>query len=528
MDTFSLAEERIRQLKRSRWVDYFFRPLLVTVMMMCLAVALVNLVRLMEPEWHGAYFLVGILLVTVEAIYSFHILRRYPSWRISRWRFRLAEAVVLLIALKLLSLAHTPWSQLKAEIPAMWDDPTVFFHLEFAVVLGLTAIAWNLTTQTVVDFEALYDPFIDSRWTLTRLTSRFLWGGVLLVLLSGLSQTIIVFGLSSLLDLWRPTIGGIIGNVLLYFMLGFVLISQVNLTRLTIRWHLQDITPTAGLTGQWVRYGLIFMGLVTLAAFLLPTHYSMGFLELAGRVVGLLIQLVMWFYYLLFFLLVLLAHLLYWLFGGAAPAETSLGPLEPMAPPPAATGEAAAPWPWWEFFQSLGFWLVVLAIVIIMGRLYLHDHPELGRQLKKFKLIALIRAGLAQLWGALTGWAKRTLELIPKQVKLFETRSAGGAPSERWPWLNLRQVDSRRRILAYYLNILQRAEKAGTARRGHQTPYEYEPDLAQTIPEANNQVQLLTEAFVQARYSQASFDPAQAAAVKRQWQQIKRALGGRR
>ena len=523
MDTLSLAEERIRQLKRSRWIDYFFRPLLITVMVLCLAVAPVNLVRLIEPAWHGAYFLAGILLVTVEAIYSFHILRRYPSWRISRWRFRLAEAVVLLIILKLLSLAHTPWPQLKAELAAMWDDPTVLFNLEFVVILGLTAIAWNLATQTVADFEALYDPFIDSRWTLNRLTSRFLWGGVLLVLLSGLSHTIIVFGVSGLIDLWRPSIGGIIGNVLLYFMLGFVLISQVNLTRLTIRWHLQDITPTAGLAGQWVRYGLIFLGLVTVVAFLLPTHYSMGFLELAGRAVGLLIQLVMWFYYFLFFLLVLLAHLLNKLFGGAAPANAPIGPLPPLRPAPPAA-ESSVPWPWWEFFQSLGFWLAVLAIVLYMARLYLHDHPELGRQLKKVKLIALIRAGLAQLWAALTGWARRTLELIPKQVKLFEPRLAGGTPSERRTWFTLRQANPRRRILAYYLNILQRAEKEGTPRRGDQTPYEYEPKLAQSAPEVDNEIELLTEAFVQARYSQEQFDEAEAAAVKQQWQQIKRAL----
>ncbi len=526
MDTFSLAEERIRQLKRSHWADYFFRPLLVMVMVMCLAAALVELVRLINPDWHGFYFQVGILLVTVEAIYSFHILRRYPSWRVSRWRFRLAEAVVLLIGLKLLSLTHTPWPRLKAEVMAMWDDPTVFFNLEFVVILSLTAIAWNLTTQTVADFEALYDPFTDSRWTLNQLTSRFLWGGVLLVLVSGLSQTIILFGPSGLLDLWRPHIGGIIGNVLLYFMLGFVLISQVNLTRLTIRWHLQDITPTAGLAGQWARYGLIFLGLVTLVAFLLPTRYSMGFLEMAGRVVGLLVQLVMWFYYLLFFLIILLAHLLYRLFRGAEPVDTPMEPMGPLRPPPAAA--ATAPWPWWEFFQSLAFWVAVLAIVLYMARLYLHDHPELGRQLRKFKLIELIWAGLNQLWSALTGWAKRSLALIPRQVKLFELRSAGTPPQERWPWFNLRQADPRRRILAYYLNILRRAEKVGPARRVDQTPYEYEPELEQTVPEAHNEVQQLTEAFVLARYSQASFDQPQAAAVKQQWQRIKRALGHRR
>ena len=115
--------------------------------------------------------MIAILLVTVEAIYSYRILQRYPSWRVSRLRFRLAEACMLLIILKLLNFANTPWPRLKAQLQATWQDPTVLFNLEFMVMLFLAAIAWNLSTQTIADFEALYDPFTDSRF---RITSAFM------------------------------------------------------------------------------------------------------------------------------------------------------------------------------------------------------------------------------------------------------------------------------------------------------------------------------------------------------------------
>ena len=526
MDTFSLAEVKIKRLKRNWWIDFFLKPLLITVMIMCLAISVVNLVRLIDPTWNGTYLLIAILLVTVEAIYSYRILQRYPSWRVSRLRFRLAEACMLLIILKLLNFANTPWPRLKAQLQATWQDPTVLFNLEFTVMLFLAAIAWNLSTQTIADFEALYDPFTDSRFTLNRLTHRFLWGGVALVLFSGLSQTIIVSGVNSLLDLSRPSLGGIIVNVLIYFMLGFVLISQVNLTRLTIRWHLQDISLKPDLIRNWTRYGLIFLGLLTVLAFLLPTHYTMGFLEIAGRVVGLIIQAIIMVYYLIFFLLILLANLLYRLFGGAAPVQPDLEPSAPSQPPKVAP--PPAPWPWWEFLQSLVFWLVALVFLIYMAKLYLEDRPELVKQLKRFKPIALVWAGLVQLWRSFTRWARQTLELLPKQVKLFEPGLERAAPNQLRHWFSRRNMEPRQRILAYYLNVLRRAEKVGTARQAHQTPYEYEPELRQTIPDVQTEVEEMTDIFVRARYSQEIFDQPQAALVKQQWQRIRRALGQKR
>jgi hypothetical protein len=80
--------------------------------------------------------------------------------------------------------------------------------------------------------------------------------------------------------------------------------------------------------------------------------------------------------------------------------------------------------------------------------------------------------------------------------------------------------------LYYYLNILQRAEQHGPARRKDQTPYEYEPELSEAVPEARPAVNLLTQAFVQARYSQEAFAESQAKLVKVLWQQVRRELRG--
>ena len=107
MVTQPIAEDQIIQIKRNPWLDNFFRPFLITVMIMSLNVSIVNLVRLVNPAWRGTYFLLGMLLTTVEAIYSYRVLYHYRSRGISVFRYRLAEATTLIIILKLLSFIQT-------------------------------------------------------------------------------------------------------------------------------------------------------------------------------------------------------------------------------------------------------------------------------------------------------------------------------------------------------------------------------------------------------------------------------------
>ena len=59
MDTLDLTEDKFNHLKRNPWADYLFRPVAITVMIMCLAVSVVNLVRLVNPVWNGIYFLLA-------------------------------------------------------------------------------------------------------------------------------------------------------------------------------------------------------------------------------------------------------------------------------------------------------------------------------------------------------------------------------------------------------------------------------------------------------------------------------------
>jgi len=148
---------------------------------------------------------------------------------------------------------------------------------------------------------------------LNNLATRFFWGGGLVVVISGAARWISEAGVESLVKVGRPSLGGIILNVLVYFMLGLVLLSQAQLTMLLTRWEIQQVNVSSGLVKRWVRHGLITLVLVTTAVFFLPTGYSLGLLDsvrlafqfFMSFVVGLL-QLILFILSLPFFLLALL------------------------------------------------------------------------------------------------------------------------------------------------------------------------------------------------------------------------------
>jgi hypothetical protein len=521
MVTRQITEDKIIHIRRNPWADNFFRPLLITAMIMCLNISIVNLVGLINPAWNSSFFLLAMLITTVEAIYSYRVLQYYRHRRISELRYRLAEATLLMVLLKILSLLDQPWPNLMAELELMWQAPSTILSTEFYITIMLAGMAWFTAANTIMDFESLYDPYTDSTNALNNLALRFFGGGAILVVISGITQWVVVAGVKSLVNWQRPILSGVIFNVLVYFVLGLVMLGQVNLTTHLVRWHIQEVKVTLGLAKRWAKYGLIFLGISAVIAFLLPTRYSLGLLATAGFVISFIIRLIV---FLAQLILLLITLPFTWLLSLLGATRLESQPLPPPQPPPIFDVSAGTPWPWWEIIRSLVFWAVALGLIGYMIKVYLDDHPELAQHLKQLKLLGRLINLLVQLWRQLTSWAKAGLEMLP-QLKNQKAASASGHRSTRpWNWFSLRGQSPRERILYYYLNILSRAEKRGLARKAHQTPYEYEPDLSQSIPTVESEIQDVTHIFVQARYSNDVFNEENAALVRIWWRHIRKAL----
>lgn len=521
-----ITEDEVPRIRHNPWADNFFRPVLITIMITCITISVVNLVQLLNPAWRGTYFFLGMLLATVEGIYSYRLLRLRQLRGGTILRYRLGEMLVLMLVLKALSFANQSLPEVWAELQLIWQDPFNFINLEYYLLLVLSAMVWLAATNTMEDFEALHDPYTfysDRILPLDSLAARFFWGGAILVVISGVSHWLARAGLSGLIDLRRPSLGGIIFNVLVYFVLGLVLLSQAHLARLLARWRIQRINVTSELVKQWARYGFIFLGLVGLVAFLLPTGYSMGLLTSAGWAIMWGMQFLMFILQLILFLLSLPLVWLLSLLGQElqmAPRQT-LPPLEVPNYPPGGS----AP-PWLEVLRSLLFWLVLLAIAWYLLKIYFSDNPGLVQGLRQVKLMRFVLDLLAALWRRLAGLAEAGWDMIPKKVILTGQDGKLSRLSLR-RWAGIASLSPRERILYYYLNTLERARQRGPARADSQTPYEFEPRLSGAIPEAEQEVNILTRAFVQARYSLETFDDTQAELARVLWQRIRQALSER-
>jgi len=97
-------------------------------------------------------------------------------------------------------------------------------------------------------------------------------------------------------------------------------------------------------------------------------------------------------------------------------------------------------------------------------------------------------------------------------------------PAVRWGFISLRRLSPRERVLFFYRALARRGSESGLPRRPSQTPHECAVPLESALPEAISEITLLTEAFVEARYSHHEITTGQANLVRRWWEPIKKAL----
>jgi hypothetical protein len=72
--------------------------------------------------------------------------------------------------------------------------------------------------------------------------------------------------------------------------------------------------------------------------------------------------------------------------------------------------------------------------------------------------------------------------------------------------------------------MIRRGGEQGVTRKPSQTPSEYAAQLEQALPTAEEDIDSLTGAFMEARYSRQEVDHQKVNLVKETWERIRRAL----
>lgn len=383
------------------------------------------------------------------------------------------------------------------------------------VILALLILgAWAASTATARDFARLGEhPERDPLYVppLEALTRRFFTGGALLVATVGITTV----GPGRLLDAGRAAIGGPIIAALVYFPLGLVLLALAQHTLLGRRWDAEGTAVAAGLGGRWARISLVFMALTMVLAFVLPTAYGIGLLDLLALVLRALI----WLLALIGIgatapLFLLLARL-----GGSSSTDTI--PPAPAAPPPPPPPAEGTGFPLLDLLRWTLFAVLAAALVFWLLRGWLDNRALLRGGLGRGGPLAWLRVLFAALIERLRSLATRIGERLPRRADTAaRTGWAGGTGLGRL----LPARDPRAQIVRYYLSLVRRAGAQGVGRGAGQTPQEYATRLAPHVSEAGDDLTALTTDFVEARYSRHDITPEQSGRARGRWERVRDAL----
>jgi hypothetical protein len=538
-NTDGAVEARYQDFLDDNWVRSLFRPLLISLLAASAVAGPLAVLR-STTSWRLDYVLPLALLVAIQGVYS-TVQRGRPQWRNRRGlALRLAELVIILLVLRVASWVFSLGLPGPAQIALWLAHPDSFLDAQFIVVGVLLVLAWWLAISITADFLELAiqpDEFAayethswdDSRSyqragraksrleTVTQFTWRWGWGGVLLVACAAMSRTAF--------ELEGPggpkfTITGanlpfdIIVALLCYFICGLILLSEGRLAVLRGRWYNQGIVVMPGVLKRWHLSSVLIILMVALVAALLPLGRTGPFATALEYLFGLLMragQVIMAF---VFFLFSAILWPLRFLFRSTD---------QPQAPQPAphfeippTDGGAASHLPAW--LGGALSWALILAVVAYLLLSYLNAHGLLsafgqGRWLR-------LRFWWKARWARVSASARKATEGLRKRLRLRR-------PSPlvtRGPAIHVGSLPPAARIRYFYLSTLQNAARRGLVRPPHKTPLEFGQDLTGQWPDAEVDLQELTEAFLAARYDRRTIPADRARAVQQIWRRALRSL----
>ncbi len=521
------------------WRTGIFRGMAIAVLAASIVVAPVAVLRAITG-WQLGYLFPLAFVVALEGVISSVRLGR-PEWRDRRgMAFRLGEIVMIVLAARLAVWAFsTGWPD-----PARWAellrDPTAILEGQFVVVAVLLSAVWALAISVQADFADLaiqpdevaaqeVHEWGDSRTYLRvfrpvarseifhRLLTRWAWGGLPLVLFTGLSRLTInqtgrgigrlgLQGMGLPPDVWWGLLG--------YFLAGLFLLSDARLGVLRGRWYNERVVVSLPLLRRWHWLGFSVLVGIAALALLLP----LGPVEpLARAVEWLVLSAFRAIVFLMMFLSFLLSALLYWL--GISETEETPSPEEmtPPAPPSMAEVAELAWLPDW--LMGAVVWLVVAALAGYLLLTFLRAYGiNLGRGPAWLSWLRFwLRARRARIGG-----------LIRSRVVAWRSRLRRGrgalSESRRGSMIRLDGSSPRARVRYFYLRAVQQAGEQGCVRPPHVTPLEYMDALSSACPDVDAEVRQLTAAFMDARYTRHDISAEQVRGVQVVWRRLMAAL----
>jgi len=518
------------------------RPLTIAAMLACIAMGLAQLVATFAPAWPGRFFTLMAFLVSLEGIHAQRFLVRNRLTSRDRFRFHFVEWVFILVSLRFGVYFTYGGARLASDMAAWSNNMGSFFTIEFVTTSLLILAFWVLAfilSRTMQDLEtsplekmpSVTDPNhylrstmphqgrTDRQALLNRIVGVYFWGGAFLLFITALARVEV----SQLITLAHPRSAGIIINVLAYFALGFLLISHAHYTILRANWELQGIPILGRLGRRWMVGVAAFLLLIGAISALLPVSYSVGILETLFTAVRWIVFAVVQTVFFILFIFSYIFGMIMNLLSGK-PGEDSTPTMQRAIPPEAPPAVANEPASWWLVLRSLIFWAVLVAVIGYSVYHFAGDRWGLFRGLTATRLWAWLR----RVWQGVRLVTRRAANRLREEIAQRRAARQAKREQDAWRYISLRRLAPRDRVRYFYLSTLRRSSQLGFGRPPDLTPLEYEQALARELPDAAQEVHGLTQAFIEARYSEHSIGREEAKVAQTIWQRVKKALSDRR
>lgn len=531
-------QDRIRDLfqMNERFADTLNRILLV-IMLISLAVSAGLILARFLSAWMNPLYLIFVgLLISLEVMFTRHYATRSMELGMPLLSFRVVEWIVILVTLKLTTaIANTLYGfERLLEETSHWTEDFLgnFFSGEFGIIAFVAIGIWSLAHLYLIDLKEIEGDTLlldrdGSGGTVSnrgavrqRMATRFLVVGAGVLIFAAILSVDYREFLSGQLSSHRSLSVYEQYGILIYFLTGMLILSQTQFAILRANWAWERIPIDASLAKPWLGYSLIALILLVVLAFLLPANYSIGLLSILSYFFS-WIAMVLYslFFYAALIVIGLISYILSFLKIPLSQLTAPVPPEVPDMPEQWVQNETLQISP---LLQSILFWAIFLGIVVYAFYQYFHQNRDLLERLKQARLISF----LAQAWRWISHQVKEVnrevTKVLQEGVKRFRSRSQRLIPSQKY--VGLRRLSPQQRVLFYYYALIRRSEEAGISRRPSQTPYEFQRLLRSKLMEEEDRLDIMTDDFMEARYSQHPIHPERANRVRQAWDLVRRKL----
>lgn len=509
---------------------------LVFLMLACGVMTLDILIYRALPSWHSGIIAALLLFIVIDRFYTHrHFASLTPLSR--EWALALGTQWILILVVSRFLLSYAEGiDSLRSDLLLFTRGNLIeLITPEYVFSLLLALLFWYLTGQFL---DLLDESGLNQELALQeeqvpgglipvhqRLVSLIFSLGIGLVIVAALTRVTIHAAASTdrFPGVEVSRVSGGEAGALLYFVFGLALLSLSRLMSLQIHWNQLRIPVTSpNLARQWGIYSIAFLLILAAIVSLLPAGDSLGFFAVLRMLLGFLMAVLVFLGQIIISLLFLLLSIPMRLFGRITLPISTVPPRLPTVPlEPVSSAAGGIPW---ALIKSILLWGALVVIVVFSLIQFVRQHEGLLAALRKSRMVnwlitawqwlsnAAVKTGGSLSHGIAAGWQSLVARLERRRLL------------SRAGWINLRGLDPRRRIYFFYLAMLRRGAEKGLIRKPSQTPSEYALILEKELPSALEDIDSVTGAFIEARYSRRDVNASAANAVRAAWGRIRQAL----